>query len=217
MGGRKMIEKLIRGAISRLRSELLFDLLSRDSIYYYSNVYLACNKVKGSYFHFGAGSGLDFITAYKQFSNPLFHYYLFDSFQGLPEPEDTLNGKYHKGKYSFSKDCLFKKLHKNRIPAEKYTIVEGYFKDIPLKDLNEKAAFVILDCDIYESTFDALKFVKPYLQAGTIICAAEYFNYKADCTRGMAGAINYFFNDELVKWRSYGESGMAFIYTEKNH
>lgn len=103
-------------------------------------------------------------------------------------------------------------MHKQGIPQSDYTIVQGYFSNIPLLDLKNKAALVILDCDLWESTMDALRFIKPYLQSGTVILAGEYFNYRADFTRGMAGAINNCFKSELVSWRPYGDSGMSFIY-----
>ncbi len=204
------------------RGMSLFDHFHRSDIMRYSAKYIRTNKIKGDYLHFGVGSGEDFISSYKCFTLPVWcHFYLFDSFKGLPAPEDDFNGKYGKGKYTFPKDTLMGRIRKKRIPEAHYTIIEGYFDDILTKGLNntillEKASIVVLDCDLYESTVSAIKVMQPYIQPGTLLLAGEYFNYGGDIRRGMAKALFEYQNDPkndfiLNEWRPYGMSGKAFI------
>ena len=224
---RKGIKGIIRRLFDALvgRGVVFFDHFHRSDIMQYCAEYINCNKIKGDYLHFGVGSGEDFISSYKCFNKPVWcHFYLFDSFKGLPAPEDDFNGKYAKGKYSFSKENLMKRFKGEKISSSHYTIIEGYFEDVLTENLKkslplEKAAIVILDCDLYKSTNSALKFIQPYIQSGTLLLAGEYFNYGGDARRGMARAILEYQNNptrefNLNEWRTYGMSGKAFILQE---
>lgn len=225
---KKIVKSTLHGvlACSGFKNIVLYDHFNRDNIYIRCASYLDTNRVEGDCLHFGVGGGNDFVAFYKcmkQCTKFYRHFYLFDSFKGLPEPKDTLNGKYRAGKYTFTKKNLLSRFGREKVSQSDYTITEGYFNDTLTADLREKlslkkAALVLLDCDLYESTMDALKFVRPYLQEGTIILAGEYFNYRANPEKGMASAISSFFDkdkDKLIKWRPYGDSGMAFICSSK--
>jgi hypothetical protein len=84
----------------------------------------------------------------------------------------------------------------------------------------EKAAIVVLDCDLYESTTSALKVVLPYLQPGALLLVGEYFNYGGDATRGMRKALQEFLDNpeigfKFIDWKPYGVSGKALIIQTK--
>ena len=217
---RRLFEKLMGGGI------VYFDHFFRNDIMRQSVEYLLTNKIKGDYLHFGVGSGCDFISSYKCFNKLIScHYYLFDSFQGLPTPGDDFDGKYEKGKYTFSKENLLKQFKAEKISPSQYTITEGYFNKLSTEELKkslplEKAAIVVLDCDLYESTTSALKLALPYLQPGALLLVGEYFNYGGDATRGMAKALQEFLDNpeigfKFIDWKPYGVSGKALIIQTK--
>mgnify|MGYP001177171110 FL=1 len=218
---RRLFEKVLGGGI------VYFDHFSRSDIMRQSAEYLLTNKIEGDYLHFGVGSGGDFISSYKCFNKQLIscHYYLFDSFQGNPTPGDDFGGKYKKGAYTYSKENLLKQLKAEKISPSQYTITEGYFNKLSTEELKqslplEKAAIVVLDCDLYESTTSALKVVLPYLQPGALLLVGEYFNYGGDATRGMRKALQEFLDNpeigfKFIDWKPYGVSGKALIIQTK--
>jgi hypothetical protein len=213
------------------------DHFYRDNIMRQCFIYIRTNLVEGDYLHFGVGSGADFISSYECYKPWLKvpyttksgnivdtrrHFYAFDSFQGIPSPQDEYYGKYNKGGWSYSRESFVKRLNESNIPAAHYTIIEGYYEDVLTEDLRkslplEKAAIVVFDCDLYESTMSALRFVYPYLQSGTLLLMAEYFNYGGDFSRGMARAVSDYLEEQGGKcrfnpWKPYGTSGMVFIF-----
>lgn len=92
----------------------------------------------------------------------------FDSFYGLPE---DWSGNYIL-KEDFNLNGKIPKLPKNVI------IHKGLFsKTLPDFNLDNKIAFIHIDCDIYESTKTVFNEIKDRITNGTIIVFDEYFNY----------------------------------------
>jgi len=96
--------------------------------------------------------------------------YGFDSFEGLPA--DWRGTMETKGKFST----------KNRLPAAPSNVrfrVGWFDATLPqfLSEVKEKAAFIHIDCDIYESTRTVFDLMSDRIVNGTIIVFDEYFNY----------------------------------------
>lgn len=201
----------IKNKISNRVRNKYFDLFFRDNIAFHVSEYLSCNRVDGSCYYFGVGSGIDFLSLYKRLKDR--SHYVFDSFCGLPIPKDDFNGKYKKGKYSFPLAAFKKLLSQNNISEKDCIVTVGYFSDTLSKcEIKKRAALVVLDCDLYESTKSALEYSKNIISRGTIILACEYFNYGGDPSRGMQRAVNEFKEEvSLIPWRAFGCAGMAFI------
>ena len=103
-------------------------------------------------------------------------FYAFDSFEGLPEVNPQMNGEmFEKGEYRASRKSFESRI---RSPARgwKVGVVAGLFCH-SLKDAEEVireqgiklTAFINVDCDLYESTVDVLKFITPLVQTGTVL------------------------------------------------
>ena len=96
----------------------------------------------------------------------------FDSFEGLPADwRGTAEGR---GKFTT----------RGKLPRVAHNVVlhPGWFDTtLPpfLAATNERAAFIHIDCDIYESTRTAFELLKDRIVAGTVIVFDEYFNYPA--------------------------------------
>lgn len=92
----------------------------------------------------------------------------FDSFEGLPS--DWSGGAKGRGAFSLG----------GRLPSVRSNVRlhPGWFHDtLPafVKTHDEKAAFVHLDADLYESTITVLRALKPALADGSLLLFDEYF------------------------------------------
>ncbi len=117
------------------------------------------------------------------------------------------------------------RLEKNGVDLEKITFIEGWYN----KTLNEgtkkklstkKAAIVLIDVDLYESTVPVLDFITAYLQTGTILIFDDWFAYRGDPRRGEQRAIREWLkrnpNIELIEFYHYSWGGNSFIVNLKN-
>jgi hypothetical protein len=86
-------------------------------------------------------------------------------------------------------------------------------KKLPLK----KAAVVMVDCDLYESTVPVLNFITDYLQEGTVIVFDDWFCYRADPDRGEQKAFREWLKRnpsiKVTEYNRFGVEGNSFIVT----
>jgi len=73
------------------------------------------------------------------------------------------------------------------------TITKGWFNET-LTDERKlelgvtKIAIAYLDCDIYESAVEALNFISPLLQSGSVLIFDDWFRNKGNPEQGVQGA-----------------------------
>lgn len=135
-----------------------------------------------SYVEFGCYNGTSLITVNKVFDYlkiQINQYYAFDSFKGLPklsEQDDTI---FQEGLYSYDKKQFLNNLNNNNFPTEKLTIFEGFFSDT-FKTINKtklkKFDIIMLDCDLYSSTKQALDFSFDLLNNDAILIFDDWFS-----------------------------------------
>ncbi len=98
-------------------------------------------------------------------------HHAFDSFEGLSEP-DRVDGNYWtSGDLSSSEESARRnlaqfprvQLHKGWIPASFSVVPEG-----------TKFAFVHLDVDLHQPTFDSLRYFYPLLSPGAVVVCDDY-------------------------------------------
>ena len=118
---------------------------------------------------------------------------------------------------------FIKKCDKNKIPRSEYNIITGYYK----KSLNDKSSefptdisLAYIDCDLYTSTIDVLKFLVPRLKHGMIIAFDDYFMYSSNSISGNRNAMLEIFNKNfsfhLLPYMQYSHTGFSFIVEDKN-
>ena len=148
----------------------------------------------------------------------------FDSFSGLPKPShiDKDHHLFKEGRYDCSKEEFIKIIKDAKVDINRVQLVEGFYKDTLSDQLKlslkiEKAAIIMIDCDLKESTSIALNFAKQSLQEGTIIIFDDFNFYKGNVNKGEFGAFEDFKKQNPdIKFRKifdYGYSGRAFIVT----
>lgn len=131
--------------------------------------------------------------------------YLFDTFKGIPENKGIDNLK-----AGFAKGDSLEEVKKYLVDFENILFYEGKFpesaKDIETKFL--KFSFIHLDTDIYEATFDSLKYFYPMVATGGIILTHDY---DVDWGVEVKKAFDDFFRDKPEKILKCWKTSQAYI------
>ncbi|MBL9134756.1 MAG: class I SAM-dependent methyltransferase [Verrucomicrobiales bacterium] len=184
-------------------------------------------KVRGAYLEFGVGKGRSAVAAIRAHlrDNPgtVAPFVLFDSFCGLPELTslDTGSNQFRPGDFAFSMEQVRAFLREHGIPASApVTLVPGWFEQsLPGFDLAahgvQKAAMVHIDVDLYASCGVVLRFIRPLLQAGTILLFDDWNAFGASDRKGeRAATAEWLLQNPVIRlneYASYGWHGKAFI------
>lgn len=139
--------------------------------------------VKGDYLEFGVYKGNSLIKFYKLFQKyglEDIRIFAFDAFKGLPVSE---GGVFNKGEFHYPKDLFLRRMKKAGVDFKKILIVEGFFntsltEDVKKKHALSKAAVIHVDCDLYESTVDVLRFCENLVQEGTVLILDDYLSFQ---------------------------------------
>lgn len=164
--------------------------------------------IDGYYFEFGSHGARTMRLCWKH-TRHLFDwtYVSFDSFEGLPEiTEIDRQQIWAKGRLKTAEEDFVATVTGAGMPRERLRTVKGFYDDTLTDALAEtllpsKAAAIYIDCDLYASTVPVLKFIKPFLQPGTIIAFDDWNCFIGDPDRG-----------ERLAWREFTEAnpGLRF-------
>jgi O-methyltransferase len=156
-------------------------------------LYSYASFVEGDILEFGTQSGRTasiLANSVGQFNSklgPIFGYkklHLFDSFIGLPNPQDNLNDKenlfvvngiWTENGLTGLSSAQLDKVIKRILPRKKYDIYPGFFSE-SLADFDSKVAFIHIDSDLYSSAYEVLD----YLLSGNFIsmgCLVMFDDY----------------------------------------
>ncbi len=222
--------RLIRRVLSRIGLSSYIDRLfntpsgERDRIIRLAFSYVGDEKVDGDYLEFGVYQGRTFAYAYHAIKRGKYdcHLYAFDSFQGLPEPDnvDTVLERFKEGECSSSQEYFMRYLRKHKVDFSIVTVVPGWYDDTLTSQTRERlglkrASVVYIDCDMHKSTVPVLDFIKPMLQDGTVLLFDDWFCYRADPGKGQRRAVSdwleRFPEITLIEWRNFAIVGQSFI------
>lgn len=193
----------------------------------YAMQYVKGEQVKGEYFEFGVARGLSFISAYhlgRKYQVPIKTFYGFDSFEGFPEIKgvDKKFERFTQGQESWEYKVFTDNLVKAKVNIDRLHVRKGWFKDTLtksfkeyLKQSNEKASVIFIDCDLYQSTREVLTFIPDLIQNGTILMFDDWYCYRADPTKGEQRAVSEFLKKnkhiQLIPYKRFGLCGNSFI------
>ena len=160
---------------------------------------------------FKGGSGIMMATALKQLGIKK-HIHLFDSFQGLPEPDSGKDKGYSKGMFRSDYEALLKKIELMGLNRD-ISLHRGWFnKTVPdfLAQFKGHISLVHIDCDLYSSTNDCFPFLYPLVSQGGGIVLDD-FN---EGGRGEKRAVLEFLRDsrEII---NVGAAPQAFLFKNK--
>lgn len=188
--------------------------------------YISRAKIEGDYLEFGVMKGMSFKMSLraatrcmsKSINAPRF--FAFDSFEGLPTPDQSRDGTIWEQGDCFSTRSTFEKNVRNASKPWQVEIVEGYYDKTLTKELKversmKKAAFIAIDCDLYDSTIEALRFATSLMQTGTVIYFDDWYFSHGNMTLGEAGACGDWLKENpglsLTDYGDVGIMGKCFI------
>ena len=238
-----MIKKILPKSIYKIIVEVYIQIFRRKILtarkyYKYSDEYLkmahiteAMNylRVAGNngvipetYFEFGCHSGRTFSAAVN--AGTLFKmieskYFAFDSFQGLPETDEKVDGIFKKGTFKTSRKDFINTVKKNTgVEIPRSNIIEGYYDATLTTDLQASmpgVGIAYIDVDLYSSTVEVLEFLKPLLVKGSVLMFDDWYCFPAGKEMGEARAFKEFCKKypmfEYEEWKVYSTFGKSFF------
>ncbi len=232
LGWKRYAIRLVDEVVLRLPfvSELFNQGLSKSTGLLAGFHLLSRIELEGDYLEFGVCRGETFRNAIRAAAQGFRatkegrfpgRFFAFDSFQGLPRVASMGDGVnlYAPGEFSTSRALFERNLGKllGQFPIE---VVAGWFDETLTAATAErlrlhKAAFVNIDCDLYESTVPVLNFVTPLLQTGTILYFDDWFSYRGSMDHGEPRAAREWLERHpemrLIDYRNVGITGKMFI------
>lgn len=151
-------------------------------------------KIEGELAELGVFKGL--FSAVINYRFPEKKLYLFDTFEGFDEEE--AKREYEKGRCGLEfidshKNTSIEQMLNHITFPEKVKICKGYFPGSVTEDAKkERYAFVSLDVDFEESTYEGLKFFYPRLSDGGYIFVHDYNTYYLE---GIKAAVERYERD----------------------
>jgi hypothetical protein len=189
--------------------------------------YLNRAGVAGDYLEFGVqrGTGFDLaLRTARRFFRPRTaqapRFFAFDRFGGLPTPDpDRDAAVFQAGQYRATREA-FDRTVRRAARGFEVRVVPGDFESSLTGDLIashglSSAAFVSIDCDLYTSTLQALRFVEPLLRTGSVLYFDDWFFSGGDMSRGEAGACAQWLEESphirLVDFGHVAVMGRLFV------
>ena len=178
------------------------------------------NKIPGNYAEFGVFNGattLEALAASRVYGLDELQFYIFDSFEGLPELDSKdVNEIFFKGQFSSSFDYFVNNLKKEGAALARFHIFPGYYNQIlPELDLGELTfAFVFIDCDLYSSTVSVLEFIKDKLRQGSIVAFDDWYCYDSPAQGERKAVAEWLQKNpdlELIEYNNFHWAGKSFI------
>ena len=179
--------------------------------------------IEGYYMEFGSHEANTMRLAWDCFKH-LFNwtFIAFDSFEGLPKMEDfDRSSIFSPGNLATSEELFTRLVLAHGMPRKRLRTVKGFYDESLTDELRDhllptKAATIYVDCDLYKSTVPVLRFVKAFLQVGTVIVFDDWNCFHARPDMGERRAWQEFLEanpelhfEELVSTAE----GKAFVCT----
>jgi len=198
--------------------------------------YIFSCLVEGDIAEFGTKNGdtacaiaeaLGMLSKIPKFSNQLYYrkLHIFDSFEGLPPADSSVDqnnihvktGMWSPGKVRGGNCEQVIERIATYLDREQIVAYPGWFKEtLPDFAPDTKLAMLHLDCDLYESTFDALDytFSQGFIQEGTALFFDDWNFHRASESFGERKAwadLNKKFEITFSDCGEYGYDGHKFI------
>jgi O-methyltransferase len=184
--------------------------------------FVTWNQVEGDYLEFGVYRGDSFAVAYHALqrqrrshasrgdNSPEYQrwkqtrprFFAFDSFEGLPEGSATRHVDYAP------------------VDLKDVVVVPGFYDRTLNAQMKEqhglrRAAMVMIDCDLYESTVPVLEFLTDLVGQGTILIFHDWFRFRGSPKHGEQRACREWLDRnphlELIEYWREGPQAVSFL------
>ena len=193
--------------------------------------YLHRAQVPGDYLEFGVFRGESFILTLEAASKVLKgergsrRFFACDSFAGLPAVDPNKDsGIFQQGDFS-AEEHRFRRNIAKASRGWPIVVVPGFFSESLTDSLRVQhemthAAFAVIDCDIYTSTVDVLRFLTPLLHTGSVLYFDDWYYAGRDFSQGEPGACAEWLERnptiKLLEFGRVGETGQLFLVKRVN-
>ncbi len=223
-----LAKKLFFSIISELQKQRSHRRFLNSTEQFFENVVRFINNagIKGDYLEFGVYIGSTFKIAFnfaQKFKLRSMNFYAFDSFKGLPKKKGS-NGDddryFPEGDFCCDINEFKTNIKNAGVDMSRVQIVPGWY-DETLNDETkkkialQKAAVIMIDCDLYESTTHVLSFIEDYIQDGTIIIFDDWFSYRGNPNKGEQRAFREWLEKNpsinVSQYQKYGAESNSFL------
>lgn len=186
--------------------------------------YVHIAELPAVYYEFGCHSGRTFSAAvraarYLKMSNTQF--FAFDSFQGLPSTNHADDGYFQSGTFSTGVTEFVRLVRRmSGLSVDPKNIIEGFYEKSltpTLQATMPKAGVVHIDVDLYSSTVEVLRFIKPLMMVGTVLIFDDWYCFPPGTNKGEARALKEFCQENpsfaVEEWKTYSTFGKSFFVT----
>lgn len=183
----------------------------------------------GDYLEFGVYNGTSLSCMYQVAAELGYKHvrlFGFDSFEGLPElaaneDENIWMSKQFKCDINFTREFL----DSQNVDLNRVTLIKGWFSDT-LNEENihknkiEKASIIMIDCDLYSSSLEALRFCEPLIKDEAVIFFDDWYSGGlADKNLGEKRAFSEFLEEyphfHIQPFGSYSNNSLVFRITRR--
>lgn len=206
-----------------------FDAATRATLVGLDRAFAAAQALgtlgRGDYYEFGLFKGYSFWWAQKtarSYEARSMRFFGFDSFEGLPEVvgrDRTGRGEFYRGQYAWPYQRVRAALSRQGVDWSRTFLIRGFYRDSLTGAVRDEyrmgpVAIALVDCDLYASTVDVLRFLAPLLVDRSILILDDWDCFGGDAERGQRKALAEFVErrpevraEELF---GYGSWGRAF-------
>ena len=186
--------------------------------------YVRVAQMPSVYYEFGCHSARTFSAAIRASSYlkvDEMQFYAFDSFQGLPTTNIENDGIFATGTFKTPINDFLRLVKKySGLNLDRKYIIEGFFGSSLTPQLQSqmpKVGVVHIDVDLYSSTVEVLKFIKPLLVVGTVILFDDWYCFSPGSNKGESRALQELClanpSFKIERWKSYSTFGQSFFVT----
>lgn len=132
----------------------------------------------------------------------------FDSFKGLPKDSE---GKWFQGAFYAKEKNVRRFLTSKGLDWNRAKLIKGWFKDtlnqeFIKKEQLKKASIIMIDCDIYSATKEALNFCRSLIKNQCIIIFDDWNSRGDSNSNGERRAFDEFLKENpLITSKDFGE------------
>jgi O-methyltransferase len=167
----------------------------RDATWRQTFRHVAGGKISGDYLEFGVYRGTSFISAYKHAlacGLSTMRFFAYDSFEGLPNGEGAV---FRQGDFAAPEALFRRMIGRAGVDLSRCVITRGFYSDTltsghKRRHALRRAAIVHVDCDLYTSTRDVLRYVEDLLVPGSIVIFDDWYAFRNPETEGEGRAFS---------------------------
>lgn len=162
----------------RIRAESEIDLQKKYSLALKTLKSELGDVPMGDYLEFGIYLGQSMICMHRAAQEEKVDHFRFigyDSFEGLPDDDNEIDKDFWEpGTFAAGMDIVKRNLTKANMDWDKIVLVKGWYNETCVPETNKKhnikkAGIIMMDCDLYSSTKEALDYCKDLILDKSII------------------------------------------------